>query len=233
MTAKTSQRGFTLFEIMIAVSILGLIGMLTFGTFSRAVNGRERAEEITEYYHGVRQAMTRMAHEIEMAYVSTHHDCAEPRTKTIFATKNASGGMRLDFTAFTHFKVTADANESDEEELSYFIDTDPDDPKKKALIRRSQSRIDLTPREGGVEQVLAHNVSKLEFEFYDAKVDKTSDEWDTSNLDTRDRMPLFVTIKLWAVNPRGKEEQFTTRTRVQIRNAILIAGTGFTHCVDY
>ncbi|MEZ0314776.1 MAG: type II secretion system protein GspJ [Myxococcota bacterium] len=226
------QRGFTLFEIMIAVGILGFIGMLTFGVVGRSMDGRERAEQITTHYHGVRQAMLRMSREIEMAYVTAHRDCEDPRTRSIFASANASGGMRLDFTAFSHYKVRADANESDEEELSYYVDDNPDDKKNMALIRRSQPRVDNEPREGGVEQVLAPNVKKLEFEFYDSKEDRWVDEWNTTNMDYRDRMPMFVSIKLTVVDPQGKDEVFVTKTRVMLRNAILIAGTGFTRCAD-
>ncbi len=226
------QRGFTLFEIMIAVGILGFIGMLTFGVVGRSMDGRERAEQITSHYHSVRQAMLRMSREIEMAYVTAHRDCEDPRTRSIFASANAAGGMRLDFTAFSHYKVRADANESDEEELSYYVDDNPDDKKNMALIRRSQPRVDNEPREGGVEQVLAPNVKKLEFEFYDAKEDRWIDEWNTTNMDYRDRMPMFVSIKLTVVDPQGKDEVFVTKTRVMLRNAILIAGTGFTRCAD-
>lgn len=225
-------RGFTLFEIMIAVGILGLIGMLTFGVVGRSMDGRERAEQVTSHYHGVRQAMLRMTREIEMAFVTLHRDCEDSRTRTIFATSGSGGGMRLDFTAFSHYKVRADANESDEEEISYFIDDDPDNKKTTALMRRSQPRIDRDPREGGVTQVLAPNIKKLEFEFYDAKEDRWIDEWNTTNMDYRDRMPMFVSIKLTAVDPQGKDEVFVTKTRVMLRNAILIAGTGFTRCPD-
>jgi general secretion pathway protein J len=230
--APRQSRGFTLFEIMIAVAILGLIGVLSMGVVGRAMDGRERAEEITDYYHGIRQAMLRMSREIEMSYVSLHRDCEDARTRTIFASGHSSGGMRLDFTAFSHYKVRADANESDEEELSYYVDDNPDDKKTMALLRRSQPRIDEDPREGGTVEVLAPNIKKLEFQFYDPKEDRWGDEWNTSNMDYRDRLPLFVAIKITAVNPQGKDELFTTKTRVMLRNAILIAGTGFTRCAD-
>ena len=51
-------------------------------------------------------------------------------------------------------------------------------------------------------------------------------------MDYRDRMPMFVSIKLTVVDPQGKDEVFVTKTRVMLRNAILIAGTGFTRCGD-
>jgi type II secretion system protein J len=230
--ATRAETGFTLFEVMIAVSILGLIGMLTFGTFSRAVDGKERAEEITSYYHGVRQAMLRMSREIENTFITMHHDCEDARTRSVFASSNASGGMRLDFTAFTHYKVRADANEDDQEEVGYYIGANPDDKKHNALIRRSAPRIDAKPTEGGVEQVLAPRATKLDFEFYDPRNDRWVDEWDTRTMDYRDRLPMFVAIKLTVLDPNDKEETFTVKTRIVLKNAILIAGTGFVRCAD-
>lgn len=232
MKLPVRHNGFSLFEVMIAVAILGFIGMLTFGTFSRAMDGKERAEEITGYYHSVRQSMLRMSREIENTFITMHHDCEDARTRSVFATQNSSGGTRLDFTAFTHYKVRADANEDDQEEIGYYIGPNPDDKKYTALIRRSDARIDAKPTEGGVEQILAPRVTKLDFEFYDQKADRWVDEWDTRNMDYRDRLPMFVSIKATFINPQQKEETFTVKTRIVLRNAILIAGTGFVRCAD-
>ncbi len=224
--------GFALVEVVVAVGILGLIGLLTMGTFSRAMDSRDRAEELTEHYRQVRQAMLRMAREISAAYLSHHHNCERPHSLTIFKAKSASNGMRLDFTAFSHFKTRADANESDQEELSYFVDEDPDSPNKHVLMRRSQARVDEEPDEGGTAQVLAENVTELRFEFYDAKNDRWEDEWDTTQSDHRDKLPLFVAIHLTTIDPQGKEEKLTTKTRTYVREPILIAGTGFSRCLE-
>ena len=40
MKSPVRHNGFSLFEVMIAVAILGFIGMLTFGTCSRAMDGK-------------------------------------------------------------------------------------------------------------------------------------------------------------------------------------------------
>ena len=114
-----------------------------------------------------------MSREISQAFISEHRFCDDPRTRTLFAGKRASNGMRLDFTSFSHFKIGADQNESDQNELSYFVDSDPEDPKKLALMRREQTRIDEEPEEGGRIQVLAENISEVNFEFYELTGGKT------------------------------------------------------------
>ncbi len=225
-------RGFTLVEALIAMGIFSLIGLLAYGTFARAVSAREQAERITTHYHQIRQAMQRMSQEIAMAFITAHRDCDEKRTQTLFRGKSSANGMRLDFTAFSHQKMVADANQSDQEELSYYVDRHPEDAQRSALFRRTQARIDDEPDEGGVEQVLAEDVTRLEFEFYDDKDDEWVDEWDSTNLDQRYRLPMFVAITLKVTSPQGDEETFVTKTRVFLRKELLITGTGFSRCLD-
>jgi general secretion pathway protein J len=226
------SRAFTLLEALIAMGIFALIGMLAYGTFARSVEARDRAEAITSRYHQVRQAMLRMSTEISMAFITAHKDCDESRTETRFVGKRSSGGMRLDFTSFSHTKLRADANESDQNELSYYIDRHPDDAQRSVLMRREQVRIDDEPDEGGEAQIMAEDVTDLEFEFYDDKDDEWVDEWDSDNLDTKYRLPMFVSIAMKALNPAGEEEKFVSKTRIFVRRQILITGTGFSRCID-
>ena len=151
---------------------------------------------------------------------------------TIFLGKRASYGMRLDFTSFSHPKMRADANESDQNELSYFIDQDKDDRQKKNLMRREQNRIDEKPTEGGVTQVLAEEIDDLQFEFYDAKTDRWEDDWDSADQSTHYRLPKYVSIKLIVKNKKGREEVFVTKTRLFMKEAINIPGSGFAVCPD-
>ena len=226
------QTGFSLMEVLISIAILAFIGAITFGTFSRALSSRERAEAISSHYHEIRQAMLRMAREISMAFLSEHRECEEPRTRTIFVGKRAEGGMRLDFTSFSHVRTLTDANESDQNELSYFIDQHPEHPSEAALFRREQNRIDEEPDEGGTTQLLAESISELRFEFYDAKEDEWEETWDTTSSDYRGRLPLFVAIHAKAKAPDGQDEEFVTKTRVFMKQPLLIPGSLFSKCVD-
>ena len=231
------ENGFSMLEVVVAVALLALMGGVTFGIFGKVMDARERSETISRHYHQIRQAMLRMSREIQMAYISEHRYCEEPRSRTIFATESSSYGMRLDFTGFSHYKLMADANESDQNELSYYIGKDPnpreeEDRKGLVLIRREDSRIDEEPREGGVEQVLARGVKEIDFRFYNEKEDRWEDEWDTEDSDFRGRLPMFVEIKLKVEGLLGEDETFFTKTRVFLRRSIRIMGTNFVACLD-
>lgn len=232
MSVAKAQRGFSLAEALVAVAILAMIGGISFGTFGRAMSARERAVEITDRYHDVRQAMLRMSREISQAFLSQHRDCSDIRTQTAFVGKSAGHGMRLDFTSFSHFKTVADANESDQNELSYFVARDVKDATRQHLMRREQNRIDEHPDEGGKTYVLAEDVESLEFAFYDSKNDRWEDEWDATARDMKNRIPKFVKIKLKVKDANGRSLSFVTKTRTFIRDAIVIPGAGFSPCIE-
>lgn len=233
MSRRTPQTsGFTLLEAVIAMSILGMIGMLISGMLGRTMDARDQAEKITHRYHEISQGLLRMSRELQMAYITEHRDCDDPRTDSLFKTTRAGGGTRLDFTSFSHYKISADANESDQNELAYFLDTDPKMSGKNALMRREAYRIDEEPDEGGVVQVLIHDVNSLEFEFYDDKEDRWEDEWDAKSRDYKGRLPRFLKMTIKAPGPSGEEETFTTKTRIFLRKSLRILGTGFPVCLD-
>lgn len=231
-------KGFTLAEIMIAVSVLGFIALLTYGAFGNSLDARDRSLVVAERYHEIRQALNRMAREISMAFLSHHRDCDDRRTYTIFKEESTGGGDSLVFTSFSHIKMVKDANESDQNELTYFLAPDPKDQRIKSLMRREDSRIDDEPDEGGEEYVLLTDVESMELEYYNDQDDDWEDDWDSESMDYKNRLPLFVKITIKARGPHEKYETFVTKTEVFLRkpgspdDAIAIFGTGFTRCVD-
>ena len=227
-----AQRGFTLMEALLAVTILAMIGGLTFGTFGRVMDARERAGAITARYHQMRQAMARMARELSMAFLSQAKDCSDIRSQTIFRGQREANGMRLDFTSFSHVKMQVDAKESDQNELSYYVAADPNVAGRKNLMRREQAPIDDRPDRGGTPQILAEDVDSLQFSFYNAKTDRWEDDWDNTSVDTRARLPKFVQIKLVAPGPSGVKQTFTTKTRIFVLEALMIPGTQTIPCIE-
>jgi type II secretion system protein J len=61
------RNGFTLLEILIAVTILGIIMFTIYGALSRSIFAKNRSEERAEIYAAGREAVLRMADELEGA----------------------------------------------------------------------------------------------------------------------------------------------------------------------
>jgi prepilin-type N-terminal cleavage/methylation domain-containing protein len=62
-----ARRGFTLLEVLLATAILGIILMTVYGVVARTLQSKNRAEARSELYAAGREAILRMADEIEGA----------------------------------------------------------------------------------------------------------------------------------------------------------------------
>lgn len=62
-----SSAGFTLLEIMVATAILAIIATTVYGVLWRTIEGKSRAEDRAELFAAGREAVMRMADEVERA----------------------------------------------------------------------------------------------------------------------------------------------------------------------
>src|ERR1044071_8323103 len=129
------RRGFSLIEVLVAASLLAIVGMMLLQSLSTSLDAKENVEGISNRYHLVRSAMSRMCDEISMAYVAGqgHVALTEPRTKTGFLGEHDS----LKFTAFGYVPRVEDEKKSDQRQLAYYLDTDPK-TQTTSLFRREQ-----------------------------------------------------------------------------------------------
>jgi general secretion pathway protein J len=150
MIPRLSRRGLTLMEVTLAIAILAIMATLTWGSLARAFDAYETVTDIDRRYHNVRVAMNRMSKELSMAFLTSvrRHKGQERMEDTIFQGKSGSPFFELHFTAFAHDMLRADAKESDQCEIGYYGDRDPDDSSVYNLMRREDPRIDQDPGQG-------------------------------------------------------------------------------------
>lgn len=213
------RRGFTLLEVILAVTILALIGTMIYGGFSQTALNKARVEKDVDHSRVVHMALERMARELTTAFVSTHvNPSLDLRvSNTAFIGKDNGRDDRIDFTSFSHRRLYRNARESDQNEISYFVAPHPDDSDVDVLARREQNRIDDDPRRGGKSQILVENVEEFNVEYYDPLLSEWVQTWDTVNaLGQPNRLPTQVRIRLGVKDPRGSGEAQTFGTRVTI-----------------
>ncbi len=201
--------GFSLLEVLIAASLMAIIGALLLTSLSSSMDAKEAVENTSDRYHLVRQAMGRMVKEISMAYLSKHRDAPELRQRTGFKGEE----QRIDFTAFGAVSRKQDAKKSDQRELTYFIGVDPE-TQESALMRREQVGPDLELDEGGRTQVLLTGCKELEFAFWDSTKEDWTDVWDAENAATLDRLPQRVRIRFTAQMENERDQEFYSQTEI-------------------
>jgi general secretion pathway protein J len=213
------KRGFTLLEVILAISILALVGTMIYGGFSQTALNKARIEEDVDHSRVVHMALERMTRELAMAFVSTHvNPSLDLRFQiTAFIGKDNGREDRIDFTSFSHRRLYRNAKESDQNEISYFVTEHPDDPSINVLARREQNRIDDDPRRGGKSQILLENVEEFNLEYFDPLLSDWVQSWDTINtLGQPNRLPTQVRIRLAVKDPRRRGQTVAFGTRVAL-----------------
>jgi general secretion pathway protein J len=222
MTRETTQgrqrqRGFTLIEVMVAVSILAIVTTLTWTSFKQTIATKSAIEGQAGRYRTVRLALDRMARELSMAYVSQNEDVLQQERRTRFLGKPHGDVDELTFSYFGHQRLYQDANECDTALVSYYAARDRNDSRKINLIRRETRRLSnlKIDDQAGEADIVCDDVVKLKLQYWDDRNKEWREDWaTTSGAGQVDRLPAKVKITLTVHDERGVEVPFQTQVKV-------------------
>jgi len=230
-------RGFTLIELLLAIVILGLVLATVYGALSRTEASKHKAEERAELFSGGRQAVLRMASDIEAAlpppagdriYFRGVHD-APPEMHFVAMNRGGYGLQRV-----RPGRVL----------IVYSLDPLPNRHGQFALRREEYLYAAMLAEADGVEQELAEEeegedeaaptaqatylldcpdtanelnlpgvclpVVAMSFRYFDETVGDWRDEWDSTTDAMLGRLPSAVEIGLVLADENGGEHDFTT-----------------------
>ena len=204
------RRAFSLLEILIAGSLLALMGALLMQSLSSSIDAKEAIETTSNRYHVLRSGMSRMVDELSMSYLSTHRPQSGIEIRAI--TGFNGDRDRIDATTLGYMPRVEDDKKSDQRQLSYFLDTDPR-TRTRSLMRREQPNIEEEFDEGGRIQTLIPDVVSIEFRYWDPVKDEWADSWDAAGAELN-RLPARIRIELVAVMDNGEEQTFVTQSKL-------------------
>ncbi len=191
--------GFTLVEVLIAIAILAMISTLLFTSFSSLKRSKDGVRRVSERHREGRMAISRVARELQSAYISRHlpPDINQAVVRTAFIGTQGAPADRIDFNAFVHRRMDRDARESDQAELSYFGMASETERGVFDLVRRTNPKLDHEPEKGGRVQILATDIDLFDLRYLDPLTGLWVEEWDsTESIKQFDRMPLQVRVIL-------------------------------------
>jgi general secretion pathway protein J len=210
-------RGFTLVEVMIAVGITAAIAAMTVGSFAQLDRATEVARLQNDRYAAARVALSRVAREVSMAFVSDNYDKERYRERpTVFVGREDE----LLFTTFAHVRLYRDVKESDQAVVEYTLDSDPDHPGEEALFRREKPRIDDEPDRGGRRDLVADHVRSLRIQYWDPTRKDWVREWSTKTTEHGSALPPRVRLELEIALADGRTEKFVTEARIELREPL-------------
>jgi general secretion pathway protein J len=221
---KRSARGFTLLELLVAISILAMVSVLIYGAFAAMRKSKEGLERVQERYREGRMAMQRLSRDIESSYLSLHVplDTRLVVQKTAFIGKRGTPTDRLDFNAFSNTRRDRDAHESDQAEISYFGSDNPEKGSTLDLVRRTSTHPDLDPQHGGRIEVLATDIDLFQLEYLDSQSGMWNESWDSTQATGQpNRLPLQVRITL-ILNSGERSRADAGRGRIRFMTVVSI-----------
>jgi general secretion pathway protein J len=205
-------RGFTLLEVMIAITITAVIGAMAANVYQQVDHAASAAREQGERFAGANLALTRLSREISMAFLSEHYDRARYRDRpTLFK----GDRDKLLFTTMAHVRLVQDAKKSDQAVVEYLVERDPVSGQD-ALFRREKARIDDEPDRGGRQDLVATHVKGLSLQYWDLRRKEWVREWSTRTPERLNELPSRVRVQLEVTLADGRSEKFTTQARVAI-----------------
>ena len=215
-------RGFTLLEVVVAVGITAMMGVLIAAAFQSGYRTKELVEAEGDRYRALRTGTDRMAREISNAFVSDHYDTRRYRDQNDRPTNFIGARDRLLFTSMAHQRLYADAKESDQMVVEYFTKSTPTPggQSKLNLMRREDSILDDRMDRGGTEDVLIENVKRVDFAYWDSDKKDWVDEWDTRRIEKKSILPVRVRITISAVDETGREARYVTQARIVLNTEI-------------
>ncbi len=220
--SRRATRGFTLLELLVAISILAMVSILIYSAFAAMRRTKEGLERIQDRYREGRMAMQRVTRDLSAAYLSLHApiDTRITMQHTAFVGKRDTPTDRVDFNSFSNTRRDRDAHESDQAEISYFgVDNRSGSSSTIDLARRLGVRPDLDPQHGGRVEVLATDIDLFQLEYLDPQTAMWTDTWDSTQVTGQpNRLPLQVRVTLvlnsgqrnYADGGRGRIRLMTT-----------------------
>jgi len=205
--------GFTLLEVVIAMTITAAIGVMTIGAFRQVDRAHEMARDQGDRFAGARLALSRLSREVSMAFVSEHYDRNRLRDRpTLFVGREDE----LLFCTFAHERLERDVRESDESVVEYTLDSDPDHSGERALFRREKPRIDEEPDRGGRKDLVADHLASFRIQYWDPKKGDWVREWSTRSVDHASDLPTRVRFELELKLSGERTVKLSTEARIAL-----------------
>ncbi|MEM1347065.1 MAG: type II secretion system protein [Myxococcota bacterium] len=191
MKTVANAKGFTLVEVLIAMSIMAFLSGIVGVTMVSMFDTRDYFEERYERFQVVRNAVNRMSAELASAYMAgPQHggkrlpgeelDPSDPQDAAELERLNSARPPlefgfvgkpdRVDFTAFAHVRTQQGERNGHHAEISYFVRRERDPVTGKLveqLVRREDPTYDDDMFKGGSIYVMIPEIEELEFEYWD------------------------------------------------------------------
>jgi prepilin-type N-terminal cleavage/methylation domain-containing protein len=194
---QKKQLGFTLIEIILALSILSSIGFLTIHVLSQQIDIRKKITDQNTAQRSLNVSLQLISHDLQGAYLFDPNNQAIlnlSARQVIPQFYFQSGNLVFSIRSFYSYKENAP--ESDLAVVRYFVRPDPKDARKNQLVRvvDTQMAQNIENSNVGFLSVFVQNLKEFSVTFWNGT--EFVQQWDSRANQTQNKLPKLVKIYL-------------------------------------
>ena len=208
ISCYSKDRGFTLLELLIAMSMLVVVLTAVYGSYQSSLTRNPSMENDNQSQEMVRTCLNQMLSDLSAVYVLSVREyhplqaSAPPNPYGVFAETLSVGNKtfsRLRFSSLFHLRLDYGRHQ-DIAHIVYYVQQLPDG---SFVLRRSESFFPYPPfQENPADPVLCKNIRTLNYVFYDSK-GQTYQTWDSDSSDQGRKTPTAVHITMESAPMEG------------------------------
>jgi prepilin-type N-terminal cleavage/methylation domain-containing protein len=202
----TSQLGFTLLELLVAVSIMALMLAILYQTFGATIRATETANEESDIYQMAHLGFSIMTDELQSTFWS------KDRPDTFFVGSADS----LRFTALSRHRYGEGVQGSELAALHYYLEVaraDPGEEPRLTLFHEEETNLFSLSSASLQRTELVEMVHEFSLGYLVRK--SWIDSWDAGE---RGKLPEAVDIRLTLKDRNDREHAFSTRIQIPIES---------------
>jgi len=216
--------GFTLLEVLLALAIFSMIALTTSNQINVIRNTKDTALSQIEQYDAMRSAIGVIRNDLEQAFHKRYVDLGPALNQLVTRGEQAPHTLfdgranQLIFTSLSHRNYYVFRKDGQQTEISYFLQ-DSTVQGQSTLMKRESPLIDGNLFEGGLVYTLLEGVTQLEFSFWDDKLSKWTDDWNSDAGVTRDQFPKAIKLRISSWDPKlNREIRVETSFKISFPN---------------
>jgi type II secretion system protein J len=205
MNKRTTHSGFTLLELLLAITMAAILSVSLYATLNTAIKARRTAMSTVQTTRAGAVAMDLICHDLESVVrpmTQTQLNDGSISLNGVFQGSHRGGtGSETDDLLFhtIQYDPTADPNDPLAEgtrEVEFYLSTQTNPP---SLVRRVNRNLLAQTQSNGDEEVLCHNIRGFAVQYFDGQQWQT--DWDSTQ--NGEVLPFAVRVTLTMLDPSG------------------------------
>jgi len=217
MNNQIKQSGFTLLEVLVGTAVLAMMVTMIWSISSSTLDAEFRVGKRDEIFQMGRIATDRVVKDLNMAFLVTNSQLLGKtkdgaNVESAFVGDDKGGYDSLDFNSFSHWRMFRNVKESDQVEVGYYVEPDPEIRDRFILMRRESSYLDNDVMKGGKAYPVAEGISEFQLSYYDGRNQDWTENWNSKEVDQKDKLPRAVKVTISFPDPDLEDEMLKFST---------------------